>query len=86
MTQQDQKQQEKLIDRLAEILRDVLDEDAMSITEATMMVDLPHWDSLAQIRALISVEEVFGVQFLPDEIAALKSVGQLAALVEAKTA
>jgi acyl carrier protein len=44
------------------------------------------WDSLGNVRLFIELERVCGVRFSAAEISSLKNVGQLAELLERKSA
>ena len=68
--------------RIEEIVRDELDDEAISLTPQTKASDVEGWDSLAHVRIVIAVETAFGLRFDTSDIGALKSVGDLVALVE----
>ena len=46
--------------------------------------DVEGWDSLSNIRLIMSVEKQFGVKFSASEVGKLKNVGELADLIAAK--
>ena len=48
--------------------------------------DVDGWDSLSNIRFIMSVEKKFGVKFSASEVGKLKNVGELAELIEARLA
>jgi len=77
-------------DILAEIrgvMADVFDlDDGEDVTEETTANDIEEWDSLSHIRLIVAVERKFKVKFTSSEIESLKRVGDLVALVAAKTA
>ena len=77
-------------DILAEIrgvMADVFDlDDGGDVTEDTTANDIEEWDSLSHIRLIVAVERKFKVKFTNSEIESLKRVGDLVALVAAKTA
>lgn len=68
--------------RIEEIVRDELDDETISLTPQTKASDVEGWDSLAHVRIVIAVETAFGLRFDTSDIGALKSVGDLVALVE----
>jgi acyl carrier protein len=72
------------IERLQEVFRDVFDDDELTITPETTADDVEDWDSLQHVTLVVNVEAAFGVKFSSLEVAGLKNVGQLVALVEAK--
>lgn len=57
---------------------------AASITPDTSIDTTPAWDSLAHMDLVVSIEEHYGIQLLPDEMVAMRSVGQIASLLKAK--
>lgn len=70
---------------LQEIIRDVFDDESLVITESTCAKDIEDWDSIAQMDIVLAVERHFQVRFLPEEIAALKNVGGMLELVQARS-
>lgn len=70
-----------ITDKLTPIFCDVFDDDELVITEVTTAQDVEGWDSLANIRVMVSVEKAFGIRFTAAEISNLKDVGALAELV-----
>ncbi len=71
---------------LTPIFCDVLDDDELVISEVTTAMDVEGWDSLANIRIMVSIEKAFGVRFTAAEISNLKNIGALAELVLKKQA
>jgi acyl carrier protein len=72
------------LDRLNGVFQQVFDDDELDITRETTAKDVEGWDSLMHVTLLINVEKAFGVKFSSSEVASLKSVGDLADLIEAK--
>lgn len=75
-----------ITDNLTLIFRDVLDDDELVISEVTTALDVEGWDSLANIRIMVSIEKEFRVRFTAAEISNLINVGALAELVLKKQA
>ncbi len=69
---------------LADILRTVLDDPSLTLTEETTARDVPGWDSLAHIAVIVEAECRFGITFAATEVGALQRVGDLARLIEVK--
>ncbi len=69
---------------LQEIVRDIFDDDGLEITESTCARDIEDWDSIAQMDIVLAVERYFHVKFRPEEIVALKDVGDIVKLVQAR--
>ena len=53
------------------------DDEKLRITERTKATDIEEWDSLNQIKLIISCEKEFSVQLKPREINNLQNVGQM---------
>jgi acyl carrier protein len=74
-------------DRLAsltKVFRDVFDDEDIELTCGTTAEDIEGWDSLMHVTLLVNVEKAFGVKFSSSEVARLKSVGDLADLIDSK--
>lgn len=63
------------------ILEDVLDEENLVITEATVAKEVPAWDSLNHVRLLVGIEQAYGISFPVDSVERLENVGALIELV-----
>jgi acyl carrier protein len=72
-------------DTLTEILRNLFDDDSIVATRELTADHVDGWDSFAQLRLILAVEERFGVKFAASEISNLKNVGELADRVAAKS-
>lgn len=72
------------LQELQDIIRDIFDDDGLIITENTCARDIEEWDSIAQMDIVLAVERHFHVKFLPEEIVALKIVGDIIRLVQAR--
>jgi len=79
---------EVILGRIRDVMADVFDVDVDEtvVTPETTADDIEEWDSLSHIRLIVAVERKFKVKFTNSEIESLKRVGDLVALVEAKTA
>ena len=70
--------------KLTEVFRDVFDDDTIVARPELTADDVEGWDSFAHLRLIFSVEESFTVKFSASQIASLKNVGDLAALIQSK--
>ncbi len=70
--------------KIADVMVDVFDVDEADITPTTSADDIEEWDSLSHIRFIITLERLFKIKFLNEEIADLKNVGDLARVIRAK--
>jgi acyl carrier protein len=73
-----------ILEKLTELLQDVLDDDDVVLRPETTARDVPGWDSLANVRFILAAERAFNVRFAAAESARLKNVGELVALVQSR--
>lgn len=71
---------------MAGVFKRVFDDETIQLADATTAQDVPGWDSLTHINLIIEIEEEFGLTFTVDDIAGLKNVGEMVAMVERKLA
>lgn len=64
-------------DRLQQVLREVLDDDLLLLTDDTTAGDVEAWDSLAHINIMFALESEFGIQFTDEQLTSFQDVGQL---------
>lgn len=74
----------EVYDRLTAIFRDVFEDETLVAEPELTAEDVDGWDSLANLRLMLTVQKVFDVKFTAHEITSLGNVGELAALVKAK--
>ena len=65
--------------RLTQVFREVFDEDGIVLTPGTSAADVDGWDSVANIRLMVSVEEEFRLRFDVGEFQDYRDVGDLLA-------
>ncbi len=63
---------------------DVLQVAPDEINAATTPEQIESWDSVQHLNLILALETQFGVEFEPEEIDQMKSIGKIASLVEAK--
>jgi acyl carrier protein len=71
--------------RLTEIFEEVFEDDSITATPALSAKDVDGWDSLTHIRLMLTVERAFKVKFSTSEIGKMETVGDLVALIKART-
>ena len=62
--------------RIREVFREVFD-DEMEIWDEMAAKDVPEWDSLAQVKLIIGLEEEFEMKFTTHEVAQMTCIGDL---------
>lgn len=68
--------------RLIDSLSHVFKIDPASITLETSQANTPSWDSLAHLKLVFEIEDVFGVRLSSDEIPQVSSVARLQEILD----
>ena len=71
MTDQD------ILNRLTQILRDLLSDDSIVLTIETRRDDVANWDSFAYVSFIVAVEIEFGMKFRVAEVESFQNVGEI---------
>lgn len=66
------------------LFREIFDDDGLVVTPETCCDDIDGWDSVAQVKLMLAVEEAFDFQFDNDDISSIRTVGDFAASVESR--
>lgn len=77
--------QTQILQKLSELLGDVLADDEIALTPQTTAKDVPGWDSLANVRFVLAVQQSFKVRLAAGEVGRLKCVGDLVSLLQQRT-
>ena len=70
--------------KLTEIFRDVFGDDTLVASPTLTAKDVSGWDSLRNIRLMLTIEKAYGVRFSASEIGKLQNVDDLVQLVQTK--
>lgn len=73
---------EEIFEGLNEVFQDVFDDEGITVGEDTTAADIEGWDSLEHINLIVAVERHFGMKFTMGEVAGMKNVGAMAAIIE----
>jgi len=71
--------------RLKEVFDEVFDDDLITLAPELSARDVEGWDSLTHIRLMLTIEKAFKIKFSTSEVGKLQNVGELVALIEART-
>jgi acyl carrier protein len=71
--------------RLTEIFEDVFDEDSIAVNPEMTAKDIDGWDSITNIRLMLTIEKAFKIKFTIPEIGKLENVGDLVRLIKARS-
>jgi acyl carrier protein len=67
--------------RLQHIFREVFDDATLQLSPELAMANCPDWDSVATVQLVLATEAEFGLRFTTDEVAQVRSVADLLALI-----
>lgn len=73
-----------ILDQVRTAAADVLRIPLERITEASTPESVESWDSVEHLNLILALETQFGIEFEPEEIEQMKSIGEIARLVESK--
>jgi acyl carrier protein len=65
--------------QLNSIFQEVFDDPGLVVRPETCPNDIPDWDSVAQVKLVLAIEEAFAIQFTSDEVSSVSSVGDFIA-------
>jgi acyl carrier protein len=74
-----------LSDKVAEVFREVFDNQTLEINEKTTAADVKGWDSFMHITLIVTLEERFDIQFSTQELSEMTCVGDLINILKEKT-
>jgi acyl carrier protein len=75
---------EKTLEEVQQIFRDVIDRPSLTIGRETSAKDVEDWDSLAHINLVVAIEKRFRVKFALGELQSLRNVGDMIDLIGRK--
>lgn len=76
----------EILETVGTLLREVLDKPDLKVDNSTSAEHVAEWDSLAQIRLVVSVEQKYGIQLKQHEIESAQSIGDLVNAVSGRLA
>jgi acyl carrier protein len=71
--------------QLTTIFREMFDDESLVLRPEMTAEDVENWDSLSHIDLIVAIETEFRIRFTTGEVSALRNVGDLEALITAKT-
>ena len=75
-----------ILDKIQSIVRDVIDDDSIVLDMDTSARDVAGWDSLMNIRIILSAEKAFRTRISTTEIMSLRNVGDFVRLLASRKA
>jgi len=70
-----------VLSRLTPIFQEVFDDEDLFVTNEMSADDVDEWDSLSNVRLMISIEEEFGIKLKASEVTNLSNVAILVELI-----
>jgi len=70
-----------VITQFDSIFQEIFDDPQLALTPETSPNEIADWDSVAQVKLVLAIEEAFAIRFTSDEISSLRSVGDFMAAV-----
>lgn len=77
---------EQVLNRVRQIVSDVLQVDEDVITPDSSPENVASWDSVQHLNLVLALEGEYSLEFLPEEMDRMKTVGEIAKLIAAKRA
>jgi acyl carrier protein len=74
----------QILAQLTDIVRDVLNDETLTLTPATIAADVPEWDSFNHINIVAAAEVKFGIKFKTAELEQVRNIGEFVALIGQK--
>ena len=68
---------DEILKRLNEVFCDIMDDEAIVLSNSTNASDIEEWDSLNQIKIILACEKKFGVRLNARDINLLENVGAM---------
>jgi acyl carrier protein len=75
---------DQILERVRGIASDVLQVAPGSLSAESSPQTVENWDSVQHLNLVLALEEQFGVQFEPDEMDGMKSIGASAGILVQK--
>ena len=73
-----------VFDQVRTLASDLFGVSPDQVNAASSPQTIETWDSIQHLNLVLALEEKFGVQLAPEEIEQMKSIGEVAKLVESK--
>lgn len=78
-------QEQDAMGQLLGVFRHVFGANVAAIDPTTSAKDIKGWDSFSHLNLVMAIEMKFGIMFTPDELEGMKNVGDIVALIRAKS-
>ena len=72
----------QMIDSVQTIFQEIFDDPKLEVLPSTGPHQIADWDSVAQVRIVLALEEAFGTRFTTSEVAEAHTVGDFLCALE----
>ena len=76
--------EQEIFTQLQDIFRDIFDDEELILKDTMSANDIEDWDSLVQIRIIVSIEKQFKIKLPAQEWQKLTNVGEMKTLIKQK--
>jgi acyl carrier protein len=73
-----------LLDKLRTVLRDLMLNDSLPVSESTQLAEIPEWDSMLHVTLVMTLEHQFEVRLNAQEAGSMTAVKPILDLLETK--
>ncbi|MBF0447400.1 MAG: acyl carrier protein [Magnetococcales bacterium] len=77
---------DEILVELTEIMRETFNTPSLEVNPGMNAKDVKGWDSLSNIRLIVSIEEHFNIRLSTSEVMQLQNIGSFIDLIAKKTA
>jgi len=70
------------LDQLNSVFQEVFDDPQLTVGPDTDSNDIPDWDSVAQVKLVLAIEEVFAIRLTGDEVSSIHTVADFMAAIK----
>lgn len=74
----------QLLEEVRTLAADVLGVARTQIDSDSTPQKIDNWDSIQHVSLMVAIEQQFGVEFNPDEIVHMESIGKIAEMLSGK--
>jgi acyl carrier protein len=78
--------QDDILRQATQVVREVLEDDAIELKPNTVANQVAGWDSLTHVEIIVGIEKHFKIRFTSKEIQSFKNVGAMCEAIAAKRA
>jgi acyl carrier protein len=73
---------EDIVKDVEKIVRIILNNDSIKLSNQTNFTDVPGWDSLSNIRIVLAIEDKYRIKYSAEEIRTINVVGALCGIIQ----